>query len=335
MGICLTFVLAFTLIPAGTCTAPSLFELRGAIQPPSAASVTLHSSVSPFTKSLLAGPDGRFRLREIPAGIYTLSVFAPGKGELRRTIEIGPGTAGQRNLISVTLSLETAALTAAEGGGHTVSIAELAVSDSARRDYAKAQKDLAKPDIPRAIEHLKSAVRKSPGFTAAWNNLGTIAYQTRNYSEAETYFREALRHDASSFPPLVNLGGVLLTLGKLDEAWKYNLYAVLSRPGDALANSQLGMTYFALNNFSLAIKHLAQAKRIDPVHFSFPQLTLAEIYSRMGKESAAIAELEEFLRYHPDAANAGRVRELLKLLRQPHQQTLPEGTRPPVPRGHQ
>lgn len=319
VGTCRTLVFALALMAPVTPAAIHRFELRGTILPPASFSVSLHSSASPFTKSLLTGSDGRFRLREVPAGTYTLAVFAPGKGELRRTVEIGPGTANRHRRVEVTLNVDANPAALAEGGGHTVSVAQLSVSDSARRDYEKAQQELAKPDIPRAIEHLKSAVAKSPGFTAAWNNLGTIAYQTRNYSEAETYFREALRQDASSFAPLVNLGGVLLTLGKLEEAWKYNLYAVLARPGDALANSQLGMTYFALNNNPLAIKYLNQAKRIDPVHFSFPQLTLAEIYLRMENTTAAAAELEEFLHYHPDAANAGRVRELLRLLRQKRQ----------------
>ena len=52
-----------------------------------------------------------------------------------------------------------------------------------------------------------------------------------------------------AYEPLVNLGGVLVTLNKLDEAWKFNGFAVLERPGDALANSQMGMTYFGLGDF--------------------------------------------------------------------------------------
>lgn len=300
---------------APAVAAKSGFELRGSIHPPALFSVSLHSASTPLTKSVISGRDGRFRFRDIPAGAYTLSVFAPGKGESSRTIEVGPGSASKRGLVEVTLNVAADPAALAGGGGYTVRASQLAVSDSARGDYEKAQRQLAKPDIPRATEYLKSAVKKSPSFAAAWNNLGTIAYQTRDYPDAETYFRQALRQDPSSFAPLVNLGGVLLTLGKLDEAWKYNLYAVLARPGDALANSQLGMTYLALNDLPLAIKYLSLAKRLDPAHFSFPQLTLAEVYFRMNDTTAAAAELEEFLRYHPDAENAGRVRQLLDRIR--------------------
>lgn len=315
MGIRLSVALALALAPA--VAAETGFELRGNIQPPAVYSISLHSASSPLTKFAISGRDGRFRLRGIPAGTYTLSAFSPGKGESSRTIEIGPAAAGKHRRVEVTLNVAADPAALAGGGGYTVRVSQLAISDAARSDYEKAQQQLAKPDIPRAIEYLKSAVKKSPAFAAAWNHLGTIAYQTRNYPDAENYFRQALRQDPASFAPLVNLGGVLLTLGKLEEAWKYNLYAVLARPGDALANSQLGMTYFALNNLPLAIKYLNQAKRIDAAHFSFPQLTLAEVYFQMDNTPAAAAELEEFLRYHPDAGNAGRVRQLLERIRRP------------------
>ena len=47
---------------------------------------------------------------------------------------------------------------------------------------------------------------------------------------------------------------MLINLNKLDEAYQYNLHAVLMRPNDPLANSQLGMTYFELGKPELAIE---------------------------------------------------------------------------------
>ena len=73
------------------------------------------------------------------------------------------------------------------------------------------------------------------------------------------------------YEPLVNLGGVLINMRKFDEALELNVHAVLVRPGDALANSQLGMTYFEVGNFDTAIKYLERARKIDPAHFSHPQ----------------------------------------------------------------
>jgi hypothetical protein len=65
------------------------FELLGKLEPAAPAAVSLHATASPFAVSSLAGPDGRFRFKGLEQGSYTLSVFLPGSGEMRQTIDIG------------------------------------------------------------------------------------------------------------------------------------------------------------------------------------------------------------------------------------------------------
>src|ERR1700722_17557834 len=81
------------------------YELRGRLLPATRASVWLHGSTAPFEDSTLAGEDGRFRFRDLLAGTYTLGAFVPGRGEMRRTIEVGPSQAGARNRIGLTVEL--------------------------------------------------------------------------------------------------------------------------------------------------------------------------------------------------------------------------------------
>jgi tetratricopeptide (TPR) repeat protein len=76
--------------------------------------------------------------------------------------------------------------------------------------------------------------------------------------------------DPEAYAPLVNLGGVLINLAKWDEALTFYRRAVLKNPSDALADSQLGMAYFYSGQLDAAEKHLTEAKRIDPAHFSHP-----------------------------------------------------------------
>ncbi|MEI9976596.1 MAG: tetratricopeptide repeat protein [Ignavibacteriota bacterium] len=114
----------------------------------------------------------------------------------------------------------------------------------------------------------------------------------------------------------MNLGGVLINTHKLDEALMYNQDAVLQRPNDALANSQLGLTYFVVGNFDLAVKYLEIARRIDPSHFSHPQLVLAEIHLRRGENREAAEVLEDFVHRHPDYPTADKIRENIVKLRQ-------------------
>jgi len=295
------------------------YELRGRLVPATRASVWLHGATAPFEDSTLADEGGRFRFRDVVAGTYTLGAFVPGRGEMRRTIEVGPSRADARKRIELTVEMRDGEFESRDSlrRGAIVSARELTIPERARREYEEAEKRLSRRDADGAIAHFERAVELAPQFSEAWNHLGTIAYQARDYKRAESCFRKALEADPAAFQPLVNLGGVSINLTKFEDALNYNLYATLTRPNDALANSQLGMSYFYLGKLDLADKYLTAAKRIDPAHFSHPQLILAEIHLRRQDWAAAAGELAEFLQYHPDAPEAGKVREKLAQLRAP------------------
>jgi tetratricopeptide (TPR) repeat protein len=293
------------------------YELAGRILPESEASVAIHGATTPFESATLSDMRGRFRFRKLAQGTYTLVVFEPERGEARRTVEVGPGLADPSGRVTVTLRLENTRFESDDARRRRamVSARELAIPARARRSYEEAQKRLSRRDTEGAIASLRRAVAIAPQFSAAWNQLGTIAYQTRKYAEAEDDFRKGMAADPQAFEPLVNLGGVLLNLGKPEEALQYNLYAALRRPNDALANSQLGMSYFVTGNLELAQKYLTNAKELDPAHFSHPQLTLAQIHLRRNERAAAIAELQDFLSRHPDAPEAPGVKAEITRLR--------------------
>jgi tetratricopeptide (TPR) repeat protein len=299
----LPLVLAFVAV--------DLYDLSGQFTPPARAAVSIYRVASPYTNSVMTEEDGRFAFKKLEPGAYTISVFIPARGEARQTVEVGPSNADDRHRVPIALNFKDSDFVFGDvmRRRHSVNVKQLAVPEKAMREYDDAQKDLAKSDTEAALAHLNRAVEIAPQFATAWNNLGTIAYQTRNFDRAEACFRRALEADDTAFEPLVNLGGVLVTLHKLDEAWKYNVAAVLARPNDALANSQLGMTYFEMGSLPLAEKHFLKAVEVDPGHFSHPQLFLAEIHLRRNDRQAAAADLEAFLRYHPDWPQAAAMRQ--------------------------
>jgi tetratricopeptide (TPR) repeat protein len=274
--------------------------------------VFIHGSVTPYTARTVADPGGKFKFKELRPGTYTLVVAVPRQGEKQQTIDVGPTLADSRGRIDVTIQIERR-LPSEES--RAVAATQLSVPDRARREYEKAQERLGQHDVPGAIQYLKNALDLAPQFSAAWNNLGTIAYQSSEYENAEKHFREALRHDPDSYAPLVNLGGALLSLKRPEEALPINLQAVKERPDDALAHSQLGQSYLRVDQIEPAERHLKQAKALDVRHFSFPQLVLAEIYARKEDYAAFVSELEEFLRYHPDSKLAPGVRQSLEKAR--------------------
>ena len=66
----------------------------------------------------------------------------------------------------------------------------------------------------------------------------------------------------------------------------------------------------------LAEKHFIEAARLDPAHFSHPQLFLAEIHLRRGDRRAAADDLDSFLKHHPDWPQAAKMRDAIAGFRQ-------------------
>lgn len=280
------------------------YDLTGRIEPPAAVQVFLHGATSPFESTAGSGDDGRFRFRRIAAGTYTLSVASTTE-----TVELGPGTADRKGRVDVVLRIDSV-----HSSGATVSVTVLSIPDRATHEFDQAQRCLARRDSDCASGHLSLAVKTAPQFVAAWNALGVIAYQTQRYSDAETNFRRALAADPEAWEPLVNLGGVLLNLERPQEALAYNQSAVSRRPNDALANSQLGLSYFGLHEYEPAEKYLKAAVSLDPSHFSHPQLALASIDIERGDRTAAVGEFRSFLEHHPDSPQASAVRQRMEEL---------------------
>lgn len=299
------------------------YSVEGRFQPPALGTVSVNAAASPFTASVLSDPGGRFRIRNLEEGSYTLSAFVPGRGELRRTIVLGPSTVDKKRRLRIDLAMDGESLD--REAALNVSARQLSIGSQARQAFADAMKRLSRNDVEGAEEKLREAVKLSPRFCEAWNHLGTIAYHTGRYPLAEEMFRTALDTDNEMYEPLVNLGGVLINLGRNREAEQYNRHAVLRKPGDPLAHAQLGMALLYQGRFPEAETHLREAIRLDPAHFSYPQLHLAEALARQGKPRESADVLEAFLRVNPDLPAASAIREQIRRLRNPL----------PAPPGHQ
>jgi Tfp pilus assembly protein PilF len=324
----LTFCVALSAVHS---LAEKQYELRGKVVQTNGKRfkevlpvVFLQGATEPFTTHTRADTGGKFSFKKLRPGLYTLIIAVPMWGDLQRTIEIGPSGSNSKGRIEKTFRVDREY---SRPNLHIVSVQQLSVSRNARQELTRALERLEKRDVDGAIKHLEKAVELSPQFTAAWNQLGTIAYLSKEPKKAEEYFREALRQEADSYAPLVNLGGALLAQDRVEEAHVINLRAVQMRPEDALAHSQLGRSYFSLGELDGAQMHLKVAKTLDPKHFSFPQLVLAQIYELQSDFVSLMWELEEFLKYHPDSARVPEMSQWLERTRNSTEGALLEAAR--------
>ncbi len=274
--------------------------------------IFLHGATDSFATQTDADRGGNFQFKNLLPGMYTLIIAVPRWGQMQQTIEVGPSLSDSKGRIETTFQFDPRS---SQQDENTVSATRLSIPDDAIKEYMRAQDRMEKRDVSGAVEYLKKAVEMAPQFAEAWNNLGTTAYHAKEYRQAEEYFREALKQEADFYLPLVNLGGALLSQGKIAESLPINLRAVETQPDDALAQSQLGQSYFYLGQLDSAERHLKQAKALDPRHFSYPQLVLAQIYQLRQDAPSQIGEFEEFLQYHPDSEFVPQVTEWLRQAR--------------------
>ncbi len=274
--------------------------------------VLLEGTQIPYSAHTRADLSGKFKFKNLQTDLFTLIVYIPRAGECRRTVEVSPSLADSKRRVFVEVDfwprLGSKEL-------RTTSVIRLSIPGKARKEYEKSRKKLGSRDALGAIEHLKKAVEIAPSFVDAWNMLGTLVYKAADYVLAEKYFREALKQDPEYYPAIVNLGGVLLTQGNVKDSLLFNLAAVRSMPDDALAHSQLGMSYFYLEQIPEAEEHLKTAISLDRGHFSYPQLPLAEIYVHRKEPALAARVLDQFLKLHPDAVQSPQVKTRIARIR--------------------
>ena len=317
--------LMLLLFPLGSFGDPreQQFEFQGQVKIPehtlrhrARILLVLNGVASSYSGREWAGFDGRFRFHNIKPGAYSLVIYFPGIGQVIQSLDLTRSFSDARGRIQKQFEFGEKELHVVMQNAqeNTVTVRELSIPWGAKAEYEKALVRLEHSDGDGAIQHFEKAVEKAPQFAEAFNQIGTIYFQQREFSKAEHYFREALEKDPQAYEPLVNLGGALLSLDRPREALAINQHAQNTRPGDPLANAQLGLSYMALGDYQRAIECLETTEKLDPAHFTYPQIPLAEIYIHLADRPSAQRQLEEFLKLHPDSPRSEKVRRALDRL---------------------
>jgi Tfp pilus assembly protein PilF len=292
--------------------AQDLYQLEGKVRQENGGAfrvpgpvVYLTSAVEPYYGEALVDLSGHYKIKAVPAGSYILTVSVPPYGRMKMSLDVGPSFADKNWCVVKDVLFRRQELIS------EASVVQLSIPESARQEYLKARRRLSNQDFDGAFAQLKKVVAVAPRFADALNDLGMISLQAKQFKAAESYFQEALNQDPNSFQSLLNLGGALLSEGKAQEALEFNQRAAKKRPDDPLAQSQLGQNYFRLKQLDLAEHHLKLACSIEPGHYTYPQLVLADIYHHRHDYVSVVRELQRFLSLHPDSKKGSDVQKLL------------------------
>jgi Flp pilus assembly protein TadD len=156
-----------------------------------------------------------------------------------------------------------------------------------------------------AIELFRHSLSLDPQNVFASNGLGGACEQMNRLEEADAAYRHAIEGQVGKAvqdpTPVLNLGRLLLKLGRNEEALSYLTMAVRLGPEHAETHEQLGKAHSYAGELEAAQRELEKAIRLNPrdAHLHY---VLGQLYQRGGKPDQANYEFDQYqaLQKHPD-----------------------------------
>ena len=275
--------------------------------------------------SVLADTNGSFSFRNLLPGSYAIVVDVGKDYEpVRESVYIDdPGASGLRtNIVTggpprvVTLPIYLIPKRNDSSTKPAVINAALAsVPKQALDLYQKALESSQTNDNRRAIEQLKAALSLYPEFPVALNEMGVQYLKLGQPNEAVEAFRAAIKISPDAFIPRLNYGVALLEKNAFAEA-EIQLREALKKNADApTAHMYLGITLIKLRKYDEAESELQHAISSGGDSLSQVHRYLGGLYWSDKKYKLAADELEKYLRLDPKAADAEKIRSIIKDLR--------------------
>ena len=153
--------------------------------------------------------------------------------------------------------------------------------------------------ITSAEKNYLQAISFNPQFSMAYNNLGAIYLNLKDYHEAIKCFSQAISTDPNNSFAYNNLGNAYKDLDEKDKAIKNYKLALKVNPKMLDSYNNLGVISFDQGKYLDAIKYLNKALKIDP-DYSPCRFHLAIAYAKNNDLPLAIENLVQYSKLVPD-----------------------------------
>ncbi len=265
----------------------------------------------------MSDDNGAFSFPRLKGGTYTIAVDGGSEFEIAyETVDIVElprrrTDAGQTITVQITLSAKQDA-TRRVG---TVDASTAGVPETARMLYKEALEAGESGDSQKAIEKLEAALKIHPNYMSALNALGLQYMRLKKLDKAEESLRQALKIAPEAFTPRLNYGILLLQKKDYVAAATELQRATQKDSSSGAAHLHLGKAFVNLAIYNKAEKELKQAISIGGDDAIEAHRYLAAVYIEQQNSVAAASELEVYLKLSPKAADAERIRAVIKDLR--------------------
>jgi tetratricopeptide (TPR) repeat protein len=266
--------------------------------------------------------EGHFGFSDLAANLYHVVIEGDGYQAVSQQVNINPTTM-QVNIVHIILrpkEAEKARSAPDELAGTNpdmINVAELAKKfpPEVIRQFKDGMKAEQRGEMSAAVRRYEAALRGSPDFYPAINNLGIRHLQKGDVEKAEAEFRRVIELNQNGAQAYFNLGNVLFMTNRNGEA-KQTLEAGLRlSPSSAMGHYLNGSVLTRLGDYKEAEEQLKTARELNP-RMPQVQISLAMLYLQSGREHEAAAMFEAFLKQFPTDPMVPKVRAALNKMAQ-------------------
>lgn len=167
-----------------------------------------------------------------------------------------------------------------------------------------------KKEYSKAIEYYQKALEINPGFAYAYMNIGNVYTEIKNFDKAIDSYQKAIEMDPDFSFAYVYLGNAYRSLNKLDDAVKNYQQAIKINPDFVHAYNNLGNIYHTNQNYQDAINNYQQAIKINP-EFNTAYYNLGLAYEAKGDKVKAVETYNQYLAKFPYSPQAKEIEKII------------------------
>jgi tetratricopeptide (TPR) repeat protein len=265
------------------------------------------SSNTPVSENF-TNDQGVTEFTRIPVGEYHVIVTGEGiedsdSGEF----EIDRRKTSQDLFITVRSSESNTHSSA--GGSSSVAAVDLNVPDSARKEFEKANEDMARNDWMSALQRLNRAISAYPQYAQAYNNLAAVYGHINDPARERESLEKAIELNDHLVPALVNLAKLCIRDKDAERAEALLEKASRAEPSNPETMTLLAQAQLLNKHFDAAIATAHNVHTMPHQNFAVVHYIAARAFERENRLRDALAELQVFLTEEPKGARADHVRE--------------------------
>jgi Tfp pilus assembly protein PilF len=252
---------------------------------------------------------GEFQVPTVNPGQYVISVVAG-----TRTTQQQISFSGFEPDVKVSMAGQTGT---PAGKGATVSVANLGVSDKAKRALESAQKALSKNKLEEAASELQHALSISPQYPEALS-LRAVVYLAKG--DTQSALEDAQRSvdiDPSSSVAYTIMGAAYNAAGQFLQAVNSLQQALRIDPNFWQSHYEMAKSLYGQGKSTSALQEVEAAGKNVPKEFAEIHLVRGAILMQLHRTTEAAEELQQFLKQDPTNPEAAKVERTLATISQP------------------